>query len=242
MRIVAILAGGLGTRLGPQTANCPKALVDVAGKPFVVRQLELLRKQGVDRVVLCIGHFGERIRECVGDGSKFGLEVVYSDDGSRLLGTAGALRQALPMLGPRFFVLYGDSYLCVDLAAVEAGFTVGSRPALMTVLRNDGLWDKSNVVFADGELLEYDKHHSHAKMRHIDYGLSLFSAEVFDACMPGEPIDLADLFHDLARQGQLTGYEVFQRFYEIGSLTGLHETIEYFNDGMKSELRKAIFE
>ena len=111
---VAILAGGLATRLRPVTEDTPKALLDVAGKPFVVRQLEYLRQQGIVRVVLCVGYLGEQIRAVVGDGSALGLEVLYSWDGPQLLGTGGALRHALSALGEQFMVLYGDSYLPID--------------------------------------------------------------------------------------------------------------------------------
>ena len=95
---VAILAGGLATRLRPITETIPKALVDVAGVPFICRQLDYLHAQGVHRVILCIGYLGEMIQKVVGDGSKFGLEVSYSPDGPVLLGTGGALKQALPLL------------------------------------------------------------------------------------------------------------------------------------------------
>jgi NDP-sugar pyrophosphorylase family protein len=229
MRTAAILAGGLGTRLGALTAKVPKALLSVAGKPFIAYQLEYLRKQRFDRAVLCIGHYGEQIKEYVGDGARFGLEVLYAEDGDRLLGTGGALRQALPLLGTHFFVLYGDSYLPIDFLSVEACFLTTKQPALMTVLKNDGLWDQSNVVFAEGRLLQYDKWCANAQMRHIDYGLSIFSAEVFADLEPGSRYDLADLFHDLAMRGQLRGYEVFQRFYEIGSFAGLQDTIDYIH-------------
>ena len=229
MRIAAILAGGLGTRLGALTAKIPKALIPVAGKPFIAYQLEYLRKQRFDRVVLCVGHYGEQIKDYVGDGARFGLDVLYADEGARLLGTGGALRQALPLLGTHFFVLYGDSYLPIDFLSVEACFLANKQPALMTVLKNDGLWDQSNVVFVEGQLLQYDKSCANEQMRHIDYGLSIFSAEVFADLEPGGRYNLADLFRDLAMRGQLRGYEVFQRFYEIGSFAGLQDTINYIH-------------
>ena len=147
---VAILAGGLGTRLKPLTEAIPKALVEINGKPFLAHQLELLRARGVGRVVLCVGHLGEMIREFAGDGARFGVEVRYSFDGAALRGTAGALRNALPLLRGRFFVLYGDSYLTCDYAAVERAFMESGKPALMTVFRNEGRWDRSNVEFDGG--------------------------------------------------------------------------------------------
>lgn len=225
---VAILAGGLATRLRPITEKIPKALVDVAGKPFVARQLEYLKQQGIIRVVLCVGHLGEQLEAVVGDGSAFGLDVRYSWDGQRLLGTGGALRQALPLLGEKFFVFYGDSYLPIDFRAVEQDFLASGKPALMTVLKNGNRWDKSNVLFRDGRLVEYNKRAPRSEMAHIDYGLGVLSASVFDSSPANEIFDLADIYHDLSLRGLLAGYEVFERFYEIGSRDGLSEAVEYF--------------
>jgi NDP-sugar pyrophosphorylase family protein len=225
---VAILAGGLSTRLGPITEAVPKALLDVAGKPFIARQLDRLRQQGVGRVVLCLGHLGEQIQAFVGDGSAFGLTVRYSWDGPLLLGTGGALKRALPLLGPHFFVLYGDAYLLVDFGAVERGFAASGKPALMTVLRNDDRWDKSNVLFRDGRIIEYNKRAPGETMMHIDYGLGVLSAALLENVPAGSPIDLADTYHDLSVRGLLAGLEVSGRFYEIGSAAGLAEAREYF--------------
>jgi len=225
---VAILAGGLATRLRPITETIPKALVDVAGKPFIVRQLDFLHTQGVRDVVLCVGYLGGMIQDVVGTGQRFGLQVRYSFDGSALLGTGGALRKALPMLGDVFFVLYGDSYLPVDFSTVQDAYVRNGQPALMTVLKNRGRWDKSNVLFADGRLFEYNKRSPLREMAHIDYGLGLVSASVFVAYPDDGPFDLADVYHDLSVKGQLAGLEVHQRFYEIGSHSGLKEAEEYF--------------
>jgi len=225
---VAILVGGLATRLRPITEAIPKALVEVAGEPFICRQLAYLRNQGVSRVVLCIGHLGEQIQAVVGDGARFGLDVAYSPDGPCLLGTGGALKQALPLLGEQFFVFYGDSYLPIDFYAVEQDFLASGKPALMTVLNNDDRWDKSNVLFCDGCIAEYNKLAPRPDMAHIDYGLGVLSASVLENTPVNEPFDLADIYHELSVLGLLAGYEVYERFYEIGTHTGLGETIEYF--------------
>lgn len=225
---VAIVAGGLATRLHPITQKIPKSLVDVAGKPFVARQLDYLQRQGITRVVLCLGYLGEQVEVVVVDGSAFGLEVRYSWDGPRLLGTGGALRQALPLLSDQFFVFYGDSYLPIDFRAVERDFLASGKPALMTVLKNDDQWDKSNVLLRDGCIAEYNKRAPRPEMAHIDYGLGVLSASVLENAPVNEPFDLADIYHELSVRGLLAGHEVFERFYEIGSYKGLDETIEYF--------------
>lgn len=228
MPTVAILAGGLATRLRPLTVTVPKSLVEVAGRPFVSWQLDYLRDQGVREVVLCIGHLGEQIEAVVGDGHGWGLRVRYSSDGEARLGTGGALRHALPLLGETFFVLYGDSFLPIDFAAVLQAYRQSRVPALMTVLRNGNRWDRSNVHFEGGRLLDYDKHHPHPQMAYIDYGLGVLSNSVLANEPNGQPFDLADVYHGLARRGELAGFEVTERFYEIGSHEGLLETSRYF--------------
>ena len=231
---VAILAGGLATRLLPITETIPKSLVNIAGKPFIVRQLDYLRRQGISHVVLCVSYLGEQVEAVVGDGSAFGLKVHYSWDGPHLMGTGGALRKALPLLGEQFFVFYGDSYLPIDFRAVERDFLESGKPALMTVMKNVDKWDKSNVLFFDGCITEYNKRTPRPEMAYIDYGLGVLSAAVLKDAPVNEPFDLADIYHNLSIQGALAGHEVFERFYEIGSHKGLEETIDYFKKGEKS--------
>ena len=223
---VAILAGGLATRLRPITETIPKALVEINGQPFLGHQLELLARSGIRRVVLCLGYRAEQIQEYAGDGSSFGLHVDYCLDGPKLLGTAGAIRRALPQLGPSFFVLYGDSYLPCDYAAIEQTFTGSGKAGLMTVFRNEGQWDVSNVEFRGGRIVAYDKSNRTAAMHHIDYGLGVFRREVFDAVPEGQPGDLAALYQDLLRRGELAAFEAATRFYEIGSPEGIRELAE----------------
>jgi NDP-sugar pyrophosphorylase family protein len=220
---VAILAGGLATRLRPVTEKIPKSLIPVAGKPFLAHQLELLRSRGIRRAVLCVGHLGEMIQREFGDGSAFGLRLDYAFDGPQLLGTGGALKRALPLLGMEFFVLYGDSYLPIEYRPVAEFFRRSGKPGCMTVYRNEGRYDTSNVVFRDGSVVVYDKKNRLPEMHHIDYGLSLFQAAVFNAYPADKPFDLAEVTGNLVREKQLAGYEVRERFYEIGSPAGLAE-------------------
>ena len=220
---VVILAGGLATRLRPITEKIPKSLVPVAGKPFLAHQLDLLRSRGIRRVVLCVGYLGEMIQREFGDGEDYGVKLDYAFDGPKLLGTGGAIKRALPKLGGEFFILYGDSYLPLQYAPVAEFFHRSGKPGLMTVYRNEGLYDTSNVVFADGEIKVYDKKVRLPEMRHIDYGLSLFKASVFDSYATGLVFDLAEVMAGLVREKQLAGYEVRERFYEMGSPTGLAE-------------------
>jgi len=217
---VAILAGGLATRLGPMTATMPKSLVPIDGEPFVVHQLRLLKNSGIQHVILCIGHLGEMIEKTIGDGRAYGMTVEYSHDGATLLGTAGAIRGALPRLGKSFFVMYGDSYLTCDYAAIERELLRCGKLGLMTVFRNDGQWDASNVEFAEGRILAYSKRNKTPRMRYIDYGLGVFRAKAFTRT---SATDLADVYAELLQSGELAAMEVHERFYEMGSPAGLQE-------------------
>lgn len=234
---VAILAGGLATRLRPITETIPKSLVPVAGKPFLAHQLELLRSRGIRRAVLCIGYLGEMIQREFGAGEKFGVKLDYSfdspnrsetkarrpADSPKLLGTGGAIKRALPLLGNEFFVLYGDSYLPAAYAPIAEIFHRSGKLGCMTVYRNEGKYDTSNVVFRNGEIVVYDKKVKLPEMHHIDYGLGLFKAGAFEVCPANQPFDLAEVIGKLVREKQLAGFEVHERFYEIGSPAGLAE-------------------
>jgi NDP-sugar pyrophosphorylase family protein len=219
---IAVLAGGLATRMRPLTEKVPKSLLEVAGEPFIAHQLRLFRAQGAGRVVICTGYLGTMIEDFVGDGARFGLEVAYSYDGETLLGTGGALKRALPLLGGAFMVVYGDSWLDTDYGAVVQAFRASRKPALMTVFRNENAWDTSNVVF-DGDVIRvYDKRKRTPAMQFIDWGMGMLESEVFDGW--DGAFDLADVYSALVAKDQLAGYEVKNRFYEIGSKAGLEET------------------
>jgi NDP-sugar pyrophosphorylase family protein len=221
---LALLAGGLATRLRPLTQQIPKAMIEVAGEPFIAHQLRLLRRERVSRVVLCVGYLWEQIADFVGDGSRFGVEVSYKVDGPQLLGTGGALRAALPELGSEFLVMYGDSWLDTAYAPIVDAFRMSGKPALMTVFRNEGKWDTSNVWFEEGRIRRYDKRNRAPQMRHIDWGLGVLRSGVLLAQPSDTPFDLAEIYAALAQSGDLAGYEVETRFYEIGSPEGLRET------------------
>lgn len=220
---VAILAGGLATRLRPITEKVPKLLVEVAGEPFFSHQLRLLHAAGLRRLVLCVGHLGERIVERYGDGRDWGVRIDYAFDGPRLLGTGGALIAALPLLGEAFYVLYGDSYLPIDYRAVGEAFRRSGRLGLMTVYENRGRYDTSNVWYEDGRIRVYDKRHRRPEMHHIDYGLGVFQAAAFAGQPRDAVVDLAAVQTELCQRGELAGHEIRERFYEIGSHEGLAE-------------------
>jgi NDP-sugar pyrophosphorylase family protein len=220
---VCILAGGLGTRLGEAVRDTPKPLLEVAGRPFVLWQLDLLRSHGARRIVLSVGYLGEQVEAVVGDGRDLGLAIEYSyDPPGSPLGTAGAVRAALDHLGDEFHVLYGDTYLRIDYSDVQRAFEESGRPALMTVLHNRGRWDTSNAVFDGRQVTHYDKRSPSPGMTWIDYGLGVLTPPALDAAP--EASDLADVYRVLAERGDLAGYEADERFYEIGTPDSLTET------------------
>jgi len=220
---VALLAGGMATRLRPITEKIPKLLVEVAGEPFFSHQIRLLKAAGLTHVVLCVGYLGEKIVELYGDGSRWGIKIEYAFDGPKLLGTGGALIAALPQLGDAFYVLYGDSYLPIDYRAVGDFFLRSGQLGLMTVFENQGQYDTSNVWFEQGNIKVYDKKARLPQMHHIDYGLGVFRAAAFDGFARDVVVDLAEVQKSLVARDQLVGYEIKQRFYEIGSHEGLQE-------------------
>jgi NDP-sugar pyrophosphorylase family protein len=226
---VIILAGGLAKRMRPLTENIPKALLPVNCKPFIDLQLELLRKNGINRVVLCVGYLGEQIEQYVAS-TNFGMDIVFSYDGDNPLGTGGAARKAAEIAGKAFFVLYGDSYLEINYAHVQRTWENSGKPALMTVYRNENCWDTSNVLFEDNRIIRYSKTERTAAMLHIDYGLGVLQKDILNGY--GERFDLADVYSSLAECGELSGYEAQNRFYEIGSPNGLKELEEHLNKRM----------
>jgi NDP-sugar pyrophosphorylase family protein len=224
---VALLAGGLATRLRPITERIPKAMVEVAGRPFIDHQLDLLRRNGIRRVVMCLGYRGKQLERHVGDGASLGMDVRYAYDGEKLMGTGGAIRRALHLLDDVFWVMYGDSYMDIDYRAVLDHFDRSGADALMTVLRNDNRWDTSNVVFRDGRLLRYEKKHRTPDMNYIDYGVALLRRAAAERIPEDRPFDLAELYTALVEEGRMAGHEVFNRFYEIGTPAALEEAARY---------------
>lgn len=224
-----ILAGGLATRLYPKTLRVPKSLIEVAGKPFIFHQLVLLKRQDIREALLCVGKFGELIENYVGDGRAWDLSVQYSYDGDSLLGTGGAIKKATPLLQEVFFVMYGDSYLDISLKPVLNRFYSEGKPILMTVYRNNNKWDKSNISYELGRIIKYDKKNPMREMQYIDYGMSILKKSVLDECPHGIPFDISEIFTKFIERGEVSSFEVFRRFYEIGSIQGIKETEQYLS-------------
>jgi NDP-sugar pyrophosphorylase family protein len=226
---VAILAGGLATRMRPKTETIPKSLIDIGGKPFAVHQVELLARNGIRHVVFCVGHLGKQIVDLLGNGNAWNIRIDYAFDGPVQLGTGGAIKNALPFLGDRFLILYGDSYLECDYAAIEACFIASGRSGLMVLLRNMDQWDLSNVHFSGGVIHSYDKESRTKDMKHIDYGLGALCSEALLKYSLDRPLDLVTVYKDLIASNEMVGFEVTERFYEIGSPSGLEETRRYLS-------------
>jgi NDP-sugar pyrophosphorylase family protein len=222
---VAILAGGLATRLYPVTETYPKSLIEINGVPFIKHQLLLLKSKGISNVVLCLGKFSEQVISYLNNEKIPGLEVKYSLDGEKLLGTGGAVKKAMQLLSDPFGVLYGDSYLNIDYIDIINYFNKLDKRGLMTVIKNENKWDKSNVVYMNNDILNYDKSGGQ-EFKHIDYGFNILRKSAFNEFTDNN-FDLKDVLGKLIENNDLAGYEVFNRFYEIGSFEGIKETENY---------------
>ena len=229
---LVLLAGGKATRLRPVTETIPKSLLEVAGKPFIEHQLELIKRNNITQVVICVSYLGGQVREFVGDGSRYGLKIDYSFDGDTLLGTGGTIKNAFKLLDDKFFVMYGDSYLTADFKIISDYFLKGDKSGLMTVFKNEGKWDKSNIDFRDGKIINYDKSIENKNMEYIDYGLGILKKRAFEDFKNEKVFDLEAVYKNLLRKKELLGYEVSERFYEIGSFRGLEETQAFLENKM----------
>jgi NDP-sugar pyrophosphorylase family protein len=213
----AILAGGLGTRLRPLTEKIPKAMVPINGRPFLEYEIELLRRSGVDELVMCIGYLGGKIEEHFGNGKSFGVTIEYSWDGERLLGPIGALKLAERLLGETFFVTYGDAYLRLDYRRMMDVLLRSGVPAVMAVYRNENRYGKSDVVVRNGFVVEYDKQKAVPGMHWINFGVTAMRREALASVIEGQFGDEEPFYGQLLTRGQLLAFETSERFYEIGS-------------------------
>lgn len=224
---LAILAGGYATRLGALTKETPKCLIQINGRPFVDWQLELLKRNGYSEFIFCVSYKSDLVQEYLGNGRDRGISIQYSLDGQSQLGTGGAIQNALTKLGDEFGVIYGDSYLPTNYFEAERNFLYSKSQALMTVYENQNQFDSSNVEFVNGKLVSYEKGTNNKDMRHIDYGVTFFRDTAFRPWRDQLSFDLSEVCHQLAKEKQLDGYEVFERFYEIGSIQGIEELSQY---------------
>jgi NDP-sugar pyrophosphorylase family protein len=227
---MVILAGGYARRLGSLTKDYPKCLIAINGRPFVDWQLDLLVKNGYSDFLFCLSYKSELVQDYLGDGSDRGIRIQYSLDGELQLGTGGAIQKALPELGSEFGVIYGDSYLPADYSKVEKYFLKSGCNALMTVYKNENLYDTSNVEFTGGKLIQYEKGKVDNKMKHIDYGVTFFRKAAFASWANHTVFDLSIVCNQMVKTKEILGFEVFDRFYEIGSLRGIEEFSLYLEE------------
>jgi NDP-sugar pyrophosphorylase family protein len=226
---VVILCGGQATRLGALTKHLPKSLIPIHGKPFIDWQLELIRNQGAREVVLCTGHLDQALREYVGNGSRYNLRISYSHE-NKPLGTAGALRQAIPLLPPAFFVTYGDSYLEYPWSRIFKDFERSQTNSHLSIYPNRGQWDNSNIQVSKGQLLYFSSPTSADACEYIDYGLSILTRAAVSA-FPSHG-DLKDELQRMSTDGQISFTIVDKRFFEIGSKQGIADLTKHLPQPM----------
>jgi NDP-sugar pyrophosphorylase family protein len=220
---MVILAGGLGTRLGKRYEKVPKSMIQILGKPFLQYQIELLKENEIKRLLLCIGHLGDQIKTYFNDGSKFGIDIQYSEEGADLLGTGGALKKAEPFLDEHFFLMWGDSYLLLDYIDIRDVYFKTGCEGLMVVYKNYNDRVKSNVIVEEDKIALYDKWNSYDDMIYIDNGLSVLNKVILDEIPSNKVFAVEKIFKKWSQEGKLAAYETEQRFYEIGSNKGLME-------------------
>lgn len=245
-----ILAGGYARRLRPMSATIPKSLIPINGEPFIYHQLRLLQQHGFEQIVLCVGYLGEMIEAELGDGKRFGVNIVYSydgdGDGNELLGTGGAIKQAITLFNEdAFFVMYGDAYLNCDYRNIQTTFENSQPLAMLAIFKNANLWDKSNIEYAQQKIIAYDKRKPNANMDYIDYGVSILTKRAVVDFKSPRHYDLTLLYQALIKQQQLAAYEVTQRFYEVGSFAGIQDFTHYLaqmkNQGEKDAIHNKLF-
>ncbi|MCM8795316.1 MAG: HAD-IIIA family hydrolase [Candidatus Omnitrophica bacterium] len=224
---VVVLMGGRGTRLGDSHLDTPKSMVDIYGRPFFWYQLQLMKYYGLRNFIFCVGYKAELIKSFFKDGCRFGVNIRYSFDGKELLGTGGALKKAEPFLEKDFMVIYADSYMDVDYREIVSVYyevkKEQGKKALLTIFKNKNRYDKSNVIFKNNRLLKYDKINTSEEMEYIDYGISILDKGVLAGIPRNKYFDLSNLYSILVKDGLMAGYEVRNRFYEIGRPSSLKE-------------------
>ena len=224
---VVILAGGLATRMRPKTKKIPKSMLKIKGEPFISHQLRNLKRKNIKKVILCLGYLGEQIEEYLQGEKNFGLQVTYIYDGEKLLGTGGAIINALDYLPEQFFIIYGDSWLNIDYQLTWKKFISQNKLAMMTVYRNEGSWDTSNVEMEGNKIKLYSKQNQNMNMSYIDYGLNILSKPVLNNYPIGKYLDLSEILESLSKKSDLAAIEIKDRFYEIGSKEGLADLEEH---------------
>jgi NDP-sugar pyrophosphorylase family protein len=224
MRTVVVLAGGLGTRIASLTGDStPKALLPVAGSPFLAHKLSEVSRLGGDRVVLLLGHRADPIVEFVGDGSRWNLEVAVVHDGGRLRGTGGAVKHAAAALPERFWLTYGDTLLDADLEQAERDEESIGAAGTMTVLHNRDRWQVSNVSVDERIVVAYDKHALPGQHDYIDYGYMHLQASAITT-VPVDEFDLSVALEPLISSRKLAAAVVSERFHDIGTPDAFVET------------------
>lgn len=226
---VVVLAGGLATRLRPITENIPKSLIEVNNEPFVIHQLRLFESKGITKVHFCLGFLGGMVEEII-KSINWKIDITFSHDGDKLLGTGGAINKALKYLPEKFFVTYGDSYLDINYEDVSNFYEIHNQnknQGLMTIFRNEGKWDSSNVIYENNRIITYTKKYKNEKMNYIDFGLGVLTKNHFKSYTFITPFDLSEIYEKAAQQQTLLGFEVYKRFYEIGSFSGIQELSDY---------------
>lgn len=220
---IVIMAGGMGTRLRPLTYEIPKPMVVVGGKPYLYYQLKYLQKFGYTDVLILIGYLGHYIQDYFKDGDDLGLNISYSIE-NEPLGTGGALKGAQSLLQEVFMLIYGDSFLPIDLKNLENSFNYSSMAGMVVVYDNRENTDVTSNIAVDAQdtILKYKKNSNDHDLNYVDAGISIFNKNVCDLIPDKKKKSLEEeIFPSLVEQRKLFAYITNQRFYDIGNIQRL---------------------
>lgn len=220
---VYVLAGGLGTRLGKLTKKTPKIMVKINSIPFIDYQLSHFYDNGITNIIYCLGHYQDQVCDYIESKKISKIKIQYAFETDQLLGTGGAIKNALHLAEDKFIVQYGDSFLPIKYADIYNHFIRSNKSALMTIYKNKHKHDRSNIYFNGKKIMDYEKLSNHnIKYEYIDYGCSLFKKKVFSDIKEKE-FDLSNVFKKLVHDDDLDHFTTMHRFYEIGSHSGIKE-------------------
>jgi N-acetyl-alpha-D-muramate 1-phosphate uridylyltransferase len=227
---IVIMAGGLGTRLRPLTYDIPKPMIPIHGKPYLWYQLDYLKKYHLNHILILAGYLGQQIENYFGNGSELDIKIQYSFE-SEPMGTGGGLKFAAPLLEDEFMVIYGDSFLPIDLSDLIKTYRFMKSTGLLVVYDNRfGDSNVKNNVAIDGNnlILKYQKNTDDDSLNYVESGISVFNKSICELIPANKKTSLEEeIFPKLIDNKKLKAYITTQRFYDIGTPDRL-KTIETF--------------
>ena len=223
-RQAVILAGGRGTRMQPITNDRPKPMVPILGRPFLEYQIEQLRGQGFERVLMLLGYLPEVVQNYFGDGTAWGVHIEYSVTEPDQL-TSSRVATARHMIDPCFLLLYCDNYWPMQMNRMWTRFCQAGKPALITVYSNKDGYSRGSVrLDQDGHVRVFDRLRTTPGLREVEISYAILTDLALDLLPEQDTLFEEAIYTPLAQQGRLTAYVSDHRYYSVGSLQRLPAT------------------